>query len=322
MPGDDCGQLNLDFLFGVSVFLLTFLYAVTFIPGMFTPYQPGAIDLSAVAYRTSAMLAEDPGWCNSTANDGIPGNGSWENHQDCLLRIGLANDKEHPNILSLNKIKALENLVASNYTLVREKMGLNGSIIYDINVTVEMNGTSLINASWPSASSQNVESIERRVLIDTGKELFVDCNNPEEQYNNGCLNVTLNNLTSRDKNITIRIYNLTAVSPIGLEMDPIRIVNQLGIAMPLTPDDYIIKLNGETKSSTDFGFMKGDVLEITIISSAISDPLAASAVNILTNSSYGMPGRSVDYVYDPVFKQKSVCYPGIMRVEVWSYAFS
>ncbi|AFC99011.1 hypothetical protein Mtc_0240 [Methanocella conradii HZ254] len=320
MLGDDRGQSNLDFLFGISVFLLTFLYAVTFIPGMFTPYQPGAIDLSAVAYRTSAMLAEDPGWCNSTAAGGLPGNSSWEDHQDCLLRIGLAGDRGHPNILSLNKIKALESLVASDYTLVREKMGLNGSIIYDINVAVEMNGTSLINAPWPSASSQNIESIERVVLIDTGKELFVDCNNPGEQYNSNMLNVTLNNLTSRDRDITIRIYNLTAAYPIGLAQDPIRVVSLSGNAISLPPDDYIIKLNGEVKNSTDFGFMKGDVLEITILNTAISDPII-SAVNIWANSSC-MPGRPVDYVYDPVFKQKSVCYPGIMRVEVWSYAFS
>jgi hypothetical protein len=59
---DDSGQMNIDFLFGLAIFLMAFLYVFTFIPGLFVPYQASAIDLSSVAYKTGAILVEDPGW--------------------------------------------------------------------------------------------------------------------------------------------------------------------------------------------------------------------------------------------------------------------
>lgn len=68
------------------------------VPGLLIGLQrTTAIDYDAVAYRTAAILAEDPGW---------PVYPAWElsNNADGIERIGLAVAKESPNILSMSKI--------------------------------------------------------------------------------------------------------------------------------------------------------------------------------------------------------------------------
>jgi hypothetical protein len=112
---NDDGNINLDFLVGLLVFMMAFLYVIVTIPGVFLPYQANSVDLVSVAYRTSAILAEDPGWwTNKTDPVAMPpyNNTNWESsdHLQYVARVGLANDKQHPNLLSMKKISMLKSL--------------------------------------------------------------------------------------------------------------------------------------------------------------------------------------------------------------------
>jgi hypothetical protein len=325
---DDRGQSNIDFLFGLIVLLLTFTYAATFIPGLFLPYQPGAIDLSSVAYRTSAILAEDPGWYSRGAINGT----AWEDNVDDISRIGLADDKDHPNVISIEKANKLKEIITadpSKYNEFRHSMGLDGSVVYDFNIVVDMYNTitgqhlELVNVQSPNAGSPNVESIDRNIMVDTGEQLFVDCNNITEVAHGtgGTLYINISSLPTRAKDITIRFYNFTAAMPVYLNYMgiPIGVSGDTGAVMPLSPDDYIIKKNGVVMTTVDFPFMAGDTLEVTYKSSAISDPMVTNVV--IESSSTPFPGRPVDYRDDPAYKLKKVYYPGTMKLEVWSHAF-
>ncbi|MFC7045638.1 hypothetical protein ACFQH6_09685 [Halobacteriaceae archaeon GCM10025711] len=59
------GQTTIDFIVGMSVFLLTIGYVFSFIPGMFVPFDSGSGTNVVVADRSAAHLAEhalgDPG---------------------------------------------------------------------------------------------------------------------------------------------------------------------------------------------------------------------------------------------------------------------
>ena len=96
---DDAGNLSIDFLAGFTIFMVTFIYVATLIPGLFIGLQSRSIDYDAVAYRTGVVLVEDPG---------MPYNPSWETlpnySKGDILRFGLALSKDTPNILSPEKI--------------------------------------------------------------------------------------------------------------------------------------------------------------------------------------------------------------------------
>jgi hypothetical protein len=100
-------MLSIDFLAGFTIFLLALIVAAGMVPGMLAGLQSATIDYDGVAYRTSVILAEDPGWFEDP-NGGI--GTSWESKPDeSIQRMGLAVSKETPNILSSAKIERFFN---------------------------------------------------------------------------------------------------------------------------------------------------------------------------------------------------------------------
>ena len=98
MP-DDGGNLSIDFLAGMTMFMIALIWIATMIPGLLIGLQSRSIDYDAVAYRTGVILVEDPG---------MPANPSWDNEykirNDEIERFGLTISKETPNILKLSKV--------------------------------------------------------------------------------------------------------------------------------------------------------------------------------------------------------------------------
>jgi hypothetical protein len=100
-------MLSIDFLAGFTIFLLALIVAAAMVPGMLAGLQSATIDDDGVAYRTSVILAEDPGWWFDEFAQ--TGNSRWEGEtvaMDRVKRMGLAISKETPNVLSMGKIDA------------------------------------------------------------------------------------------------------------------------------------------------------------------------------------------------------------------------
>jgi hypothetical protein len=93
------GVLSIDFLAGFTIFMIALIMVISLLPGILAGIESEAIDYDAVAYRTSVILVEDPGW---------PSNPPWnqldEIHKADIERMGLALSKDTPNILSREKI--------------------------------------------------------------------------------------------------------------------------------------------------------------------------------------------------------------------------
>jgi hypothetical protein len=105
MTGDS-GILSIDFLAGFTIFLLSFIWIATMVPGLFIGISSRTIDSDAVAYRTGVILAEDPGAAGISGRSGPRGVLPWEFQPNKIdvTRFGLAVSGETPTILDENKV--------------------------------------------------------------------------------------------------------------------------------------------------------------------------------------------------------------------------
>jgi hypothetical protein len=133
------GNLSIDFLVGFTIFMMAFIWVATLVPNLFLGISSHGIDFDAVAYRTGAILAEDPG--ATVAGVSTP----WEVQQDTgnanIERFGLAVSKETPNILSETKVNRFFNttvFVTEDY----RKKAIFGDYPYRFNISLQDAGES------------------------------------------------------------------------------------------------------------------------------------------------------------------------------------
>jgi hypothetical protein len=180
----DEGQISVDFLLGISVFLLSLGFVIQFIPGLFISTS-GEGSLNSVAYRTATILAEDPGWWENNTQNGT----DWEMHTGNISRLGLAVDNrpktrqtQTPNLLNKTKILKIVNSSELNETILTAKLGLfdkiSGSQIdYGYNISLEQNGSVMVihDPTVPITfgkippESQDIIKFRRLVLVETGR---------------------------------------------------------------------------------------------------------------------------------------------------------
>ena len=221
------GQISIDFLLGISLFILSLGFLIQFIPTLFLSTSDEG-SLNSVAYRTANILVEDPGWWeNRTGNQ----NGTdWEIHTVDLSRIGLAVDKtprtkqtKTPNILNKTKIEMVQNLSKNNETILISKLGLydliNGAQIdYGYNITFEQNNRimfingSALSFGSPLPAFQDVFKITRKVLVETGKVAGFKSNELKSLDNN---TVIINITGPQNEDIIVQItdFNTTFLNP-------------------------------------------------------------------------------------------------------------
>jgi hypothetical protein len=56
---DNSAQISLDYLIGITIFLLTFIFVFAFIPGMFSPFHSNSDEITMAADRVAATLVEN-----------------------------------------------------------------------------------------------------------------------------------------------------------------------------------------------------------------------------------------------------------------------
>lgn len=172
MGKDEKGQIGIDFLAGMSLFMLALLFLTQVIPGMFLPFQTETIDLNSVAYRTSVILVEDPGW----GDQGI----DWEKENiENVSRIGLAIDKAHPNMLKKSKLDGFKNNTQFSDIQLARKLGLyrhigNSDIYYGYNITIaDLNDNPIAARGASVPDHGDVSSMKRIVKAQTGTEIVI-----------------------------------------------------------------------------------------------------------------------------------------------------
>ncbi|MDY6965074.1 MAG: hypothetical protein SVM80_03780 [Halobacteriota archaeon] len=214
--------MSLDFLTGITLFLITFMAIAIFIPGMFTPFQSETVDLNSVAYRTSVILVEDPGWWSTDTDSGE----EWEKNDTTrygLKRVGLALDRDHANILNLSKIILFSNSTIINNTNLTTKLSLyrtigGNDIPYGYNITLDkFDGTRLaVRGSSTPISGTDVVNMRRVVLAHTGYTAYFNGSNLTNgsAVFEGSMNKTQMNVSgSQDGDVVFEIGNFNVSDP-------------------------------------------------------------------------------------------------------------
>ena len=265
-PLSDEGQISLDFVFGLGIFMIALVYLVTAIPGIFLPYQSNAVDLNSVAYRTSALLVEDPGWY---IQPGFLNGTKWEDPDNIayVSRIGLASSRSTPDVISLDKIKALNESLSNfvPYDISLNKLGLNNTVKYDYNLTIlwtDASGTQYKLQKGPSPGTNTVDSIQRDVLVDEGKRLLVEDGSAADNYGlSGTLKLWLNgNINYTDNSIILTIIDC----PDGTISFP-TVYGMGNIGLNYGPgNDYVVYINGVRSPYMPISTTQGDRVDIVV----------------------------------------------------------
>jgi hypothetical protein len=124
---NDIGQVSLDYIIGVTIFIITFFFLYNILDSLFLPLQANSDEVQPMAERVSSNLVE------STTNL-------------------LADDSSIPNIINETKAEELNsNLTGSQYDDMLSELGLNTtSLRYNLNVSLRyFNETPYPNASNP-----------------------------------------------------------------------------------------------------------------------------------------------------------------------------
>jgi hypothetical protein len=146
-PGSDAsGQMSIDFLFGVVIFLMTFIFVFTFISGMLTPFQSNSDELTMMADRIGT---------------------------ECVEKL-MVDSYATPNIINGSKIQDMINSLndpnPSTYRDYCKDIGAYSNQHYNVNITITMSDNSIKNGGpeYPTGSL-NVGQSKRVVGDKTGK---------------------------------------------------------------------------------------------------------------------------------------------------------
>ena len=110
---DTCGQISLDFISGIVIFMVTFLFLFQTLTSLFVPFQSNSDEVKSMSDRVAITLAESTN--------------------------GLANSPTDNNIISLKRAGELNYRMntTTRYDDLREDMGLSSEIrYYNLNVSL------------------------------------------------------------------------------------------------------------------------------------------------------------------------------------------
>ncbi len=206
--------------------MLGLIMVAGMVPGLLIGLQrTTAIDYDAVAYRTGAILAEDPGW---------PLYPAWElsNNADGVNRIGLAVAKESPNVLSPTKIEKLfDRTLFPDNVFYRQRI-IFGDYPYRFNIT--LNTSEGINSTGDPLPGLTGYGYIRRVVKIKGESYNIlslnqtACNNtyctiPANVINvispNQTFNITMNMSALLDKSVSPAFQYNPMVEPINITLN-------------------------------------------------------------------------------------------------------
>jgi len=316
------GQISVDFLLGISIFLLTFGFVIQFIPGLFLSTSGGG-SLDSVVYRTANILTEDPGWWQNNTQNGT----NWEMHTDIISRIGLAADAtpktrqtRTPRMLNMAKIEQMK----LNEAVLTTKLGLyykisGAQVNYSYNITIKPIGNPMtINGSNgsipfgdPLPSSQDVYKITRLVLVERGNIASFRADELTANLTNN--NAAMVNISGNQSDVIIQITDFNITNP-NASFDNAKLNNK-----PLTiPDNYIAYNRTNISDFNNFPIPvtlenNTDTLRLIFNKSLFNE--SANTLELdFNNITFNPNGSPVNYSdrVEPLYE------PATLVVEAWS----
>ena len=140
------GQMTIDYLISITIFLFAIVFIFQYISGLFTPFESNSDEVTLIADRVSTLVVEN---------------------------IMTAGDVAVPNLIVSTKVDGFFTSLNGSYENTRSILGLDGTYVeYDVNVTLENKSAGIINSAGAVLpSSGNIGQTKRIVLsmdADTG----------------------------------------------------------------------------------------------------------------------------------------------------------
>ncbi len=138
---DSKGQITIDYLIGITIFLLTIVFVFNYVSGIFTPFQSNSDEVTLVADRVSTSIVESR---LSAGDESVPNLVCSLRTQDFFAEL---DDKD------------------INYDMMTSSLGMKGSYLsYELNVTLQ-NSTHIVQAAGKDIpAGVNVGQTRRIVL--------------------------------------------------------------------------------------------------------------------------------------------------------------
>ncbi len=135
--------MSIDFLMGVAIFLMTFIFIFGFVSGLLTPFQSNSDELTMTADRLGAESVEHL----------------------------LVNSAATPNVIDQAKVQGMTNSLNDTnpvtYKIYCKSLGAYSNQPYNVNITLKMSDNSMTNGGpeYPTGSLNVGQS--RRVVVDS-----------------------------------------------------------------------------------------------------------------------------------------------------------
>ncbi|WP_406670537.1 hypothetical protein V7O67_00750 [Methanolobus sp. ZRKC4] len=146
---DTRGQMHIDYLIGIAIFLVSIIFVFSYTTGLFTPFQSNSDEVTLVADRISTSIIEQ------SMSAGNP---------------------RTPNLLNGTKVDNFFSQVNANYEGTIDYYGMNSSFLsYNLNITMEsISSGLLIHSTGKTLPTQgNIGQTKRIVIVrdeNTGNE--------------------------------------------------------------------------------------------------------------------------------------------------------
>lgn len=137
---NDKGQVTIDYLISITIFLFAIFFVFQYISGLFTPFESNSDEVTLLADRVSTLVVEN---------------------------IMSAGDVAVPNLVTSTETDAFFIQLNTYYEDTRTSLGLNGTYVdYDVNVTLENKTSGIIKSAGAVLPSiGNVGQTKRIVLF-------------------------------------------------------------------------------------------------------------------------------------------------------------
>ena len=152
---DNEGQMSIDYIIGITIFVLSFFFLYSILDSLFLPLQGNSDEVQPMAERASSILVES---------------------------TKLAIDSSSPNIIDENKVIDFNSSLNGNYEAELSKMGLvTTNINYSLNVSLRYfndtlypnSSNSLLNAGRITDDNTKIGQIVRFVCLS--QDISQDC---------------------------------------------------------------------------------------------------------------------------------------------------
>jgi hypothetical protein len=138
---DNSGQMHIDYLIGIAIFLVSIIFVFSYTSGLFTPFQSNSDEVTLIADRVATNIVEQ------NMSEGRPG---------------------ATNLLNGTKVNDFFNYanISNNYEDTLDLAGMNGTYLrYDLNITLEDSTGAVRSAGRALPEQGNIGQTVRVVLL-------------------------------------------------------------------------------------------------------------------------------------------------------------